>query len=326
MKWWWFGLFVVTVPLSVLYLFQIYDQQTYAGAPLTKLGKCPYTFINQQRCEPDLAPKKREYVELRNDLNAYIDSEQKAGRLTHTSIYFRDLQNGPSISINAQEIFIPASLLKLPLMITYYKKAENNADLLKQEIHVADNASSLDQNIKPTDGAQPGGTYTRDRLIELLITQSDNISWITLLNDLRKNFSEEDFIATLSDLGIVDPRKEKDQQFITVQNYASVFRILYNSSYLNLEMSDKALEVLSRSQFTDGIVAGVPNNVKVAHKFGEQKNGEEQQLHDCGIVYYPPNPYVICVMTRGNNMDDLESTIQKVSRDIYKEVESRNAD
>jgi beta-lactamase class A len=326
MKWWLYILLAITTPLSFLYLTHLYDQQTYAGAPLTTASKCPFTYINKQRCEPDLAPKKKEFVQLRNDLTSLIENEKKAGRLTEGAVYFRDLQNGPVISINSQDFFIPASLLKLPLMITYYKKAEADPEMLKKKIEVTKDIQSLEQNITPSSGAQIGKTYTREELLDKLITQSDNIAWKALLKDLRADYSEEDFIGTLGDLGIIDPRKRTDQQYITVQNYASLFRILYNSSYLNIEMSDKALEVLTRSEFKDGLYVGVPNNVKIAHKFGEQKNGDEQQLHDCGVVYYPPNPYVLCVMTRGTNIPDLERVVQTVSKEVYMEVESRNAD
>lgn len=326
MKWWAYGLLIITIPLSVLYLFQLYDQQTYAGGPLTKATNCPYTYINPQRCEPNVAPKKREYVELRNDLITYIDSEKEAGRLTEGAIFFRDLQNGPIISINSQDYFIPASLLKLPLMVTYLKKAETDPNVLTAKLKVEGDLQTFDQNIRPGQSAEIGKEYTREELLTLLIAQSDNVSWKVLLGDLRKNYSEEDFVGTLSDLGIVDPRKQDDQQYITVQNYASIYRILYNSSYLNADMSNKALGILSKSEFKDGIVAGVPSNVQVAHKFGEQKNGNEQQLHDCGLVYYPPSPYTICVMTKGTNINNLEAVIQKVSKDVYAEVEKRNAD
>lgn len=326
MNWWTIGLLVFSMPLSVLYLVHLYDNQTYAGPPLSQVGKCKYIYINQQRCEPELAPKKKEFVELRNDLTEYIESEKKSGRLSEGAVYVRDLQNGPVVSINSQDYFIPASLLKLPLMVTYFKKAEDNPGLLKEKIKVEGDVSSLDQNIKPGKGAEIGKEYTREELITIMITQSDNTAWKVLLNDLRKNWSEEDFIGTLSDLGIIDPRKRVDQQYITVQNYAAIYRILYNSSYLNIEMSDKALNVLSRSEFNDGITVGVPDNVKVSHKFGEQQNGDEQQLHDCGIVYYPPNPYILCVMTKGKSLDDLKTIVQNVSKNVYLEVESRNQD
>jgi beta-lactamase class A len=89
-------------------------------------------------------------------------------------------------------------------------------------------------------------------------------------------------------------------------------------------MSDKALGLLSKTAFKEGLVAGVPKEIKVAHKFGEQKNGTEQQFHDCGVVYYPNNPYVICIMTRGNSPDELKPIIKEISQKVYREVNYRN--
>ena len=89
-------------------------------------------------------------------------------------------------------------------------------------------------------------------------------------------------------------------------------------------MSNRALGILSESMFKDGIVAGVPKGTIVAHKFGEQKNGNVQQLHDCGIVYYKPNPHLLCVMTQGDNIDELKPVIQDVSKKVYEEVKGRN--
>jgi len=101
-------------------------------------------------------------------------------------------------------------------------------------------------------------------------------------------------------------------------------RILYNSSYLNFEMSNKALMLLTQTDFPNGLVAGVPDSVVVAHKFGEQKNGDEQQLHDCGIVYYQENPYILCVMTKGYEIPELASIIKEISQQVYNEVKQRN--
>ena len=63
--------------------------------------------------------------------------------------------------------------------------------------------------------------------------------------------------------------KEKEgAEYFTAKNYSKVFFALLNATYLNKENSEKALELLSNTDFTQGIVAGVPNNIKVAHKFG----------------------------------------------------------
>ncbi len=317
-------LFIAAAAGGIFAFQTITKEQQYQKEPYAKQKPCPYKNLNPLRCEPDLAKKKKEYVVLRNELLDFLESEKKAGSILGASVYFRDLQNGPVLSIEGQQNFVPASLLKVPLMITYYKKAETDPGLLKNMLTVDGDIASLSQNIPPKRFAEKGKTYTIDELIDLLVTQSDNTSWKMLLANLRKNYSEEDLISTLSDLGIIDPRKRSDQQYITAQSYASIFRILYNSSYLNLEMSDKALGLLTNSVFKEGIVAGVPTGTKVAHKFGEQKNGNEQQLHDCGIVYYPQNPYVLCVMTKGKDIAVLESVIKQVSKKVYQEVEERN--
>lgn len=286
---------------------------------------CPYPFINPLRCEPDKTVSTKEYASLRNDLLTYIDQQKQNGSLTVASVYFRDLHNGPIMTINGEEDFAPASLLKVPLMITYLRKAQDDPNLLQRQITVAGDFSGLpQQNIKPQQSAVIGKKYSIDQLLTLVITQSDNNSWVALVTYLDKNNSENDFIGTLSDLGIIDPRINTNDQIITVEAYASIFRTLYNSSYLNAQMSDKALSLLTHSDFTNGIVAGVPSEIKVAHKFGERVVGDDQQLHDCGIVYYSPNPYIICVMTRGHDLGVLASIIQQISQDVYKEVQNRN--
>ena len=82
--------------------------------------------------------------------------------------------------------------------------------------------------------------------------------------------------------------------------------------------------MLSEVKFNKGILNGVPENILVAHKFGEMQTVEgERQFHDCGIVYYPKHPYLLCVMTRGQNWDELSSTIGETSKEIYTDIDQR---
>jgi beta-lactamase class A len=109
-------------------------------------------------------------------------------------------------------------------------------------------------------------------------------------------------------------------------NYAIFFRVLFNASYLDKEYSEKAMELLAQSDFNDGLVAGLPRGVIVAHKFGERGNlpgSSDYQLHDCGIVYYPNHPYLLCVMSRGNDIQHLENSIAQVSRFVYDEIDNQ---
>jgi beta-lactamase class A len=107
--------------------------------------------------------------------------------------------------------------------------------------------------------------------------------------------------------------------------YPCIFfiRVLYNASYLSREMSEKALDYLLASDYKDGLVAGLPPGTQVAHKFGEYEREDMNQLHDCGIVYYPRHPYILSVMTRGSDKQMMADTIAEISRLIYEEVDGK---
>lgn len=114
----------------------------------------------------------------------------------------------------------------------------------------------------------------------------------------------------------------------TARSFAGVFRVLYNASYISKEYSNQLLSILAQASYTNGATALLPKTVKVAHKFGERTITDLSgtvmlhQLHDCGVVYGQgrDEPYVFCIMTEGKNFEDLESILQEVSNETYKEM------
>lgn len=155
-----------------------------------------------------------------------------------------------------------------------------------------------------------------------MIVFSDNTSKELLrlrLESLSPGIIDQTFI----DLGI-SMQNPDGSQFITVSSYASLFRILYNASYLDRDSSQLALQLLLESEFPNGIESGVPKTTQVAHKFGYLDFlPTEKQFHDCGIVYHPKRPYLLCVMTRGKDPDTIVSVIGKISEAVWDEVEVR---
>jgi hypothetical protein len=116
--------------------------------------------------------------------------------------------------------------------------------------------------------------------------------------------------------------------YITPQQVATLFKVLYNGTYLSHDFSEQALRLMSESSFTQGLVAGVPSSTVVSHKFGIvgiTSGGveTEHELHDCGIIYAPNNPYLLCVMTRGaSGLSNIENTIADISKTVYQRVTS----
>lgn len=232
------------------------------------------------------------------------------------SVYFRDLNNGPWFGIGEKDEFIPGSLLKIPLMMAYFKQAEFDPHILTKKIKFEGSNFITHQYIQPSMTIAPGKSYTVQELIYMMIVNSDNYAaWLLNINDTLKIKDK-----VYADLGLAAPGTDKPYS-INVKRYGSFFRVLFNASYLRKETSNASLDLLARVEFRRGLPAGVPQDVVVAHKFGEREVEGQKQFHDCGIVYYPQHPYLLCVMSRGNNYEDLISTIQDISSIVYTEVD-----
>jgi hypothetical protein len=54
--------------------------------------------------------------------------------------------------------------------------------------------------------------------------------------------------------------------------------------------------------------------------YDPQRNPLFRELHDCGIVYLPDNPYLLCVMTKGNDFAKMEKIIEEISRLSYERL------
>ncbi len=309
--------------IGALYMMQGADKPKITQT--NKLEKCRYSHINPLRCGDDV-PQQVEYTVFKKKLLAELEEIKKQGKITDASLYFRDLNNGPTFFFNEQEEFAPMSLLKLPMMIAVYKYAESDPKLLDQKLRTPSDFAKNSQLMEPAKTLSLNTEYTLDEIIRYMIVYSDNRAIDMLTAWLEEKGPNYEIIRrTLSDLGIVGYEADLSNSKITVKQYASIFRILYNASYLNPQMSERALKVLEQSEFNEGLTGKMPKEIKIAHKFGVRAYTEgEQQLHDCGIVYFKPSPYMICIMTRGKNYKDLSEYIMKTSKEVFDEVKSRS--
>lgn len=244
-----------------------------------------------------------------------------AKRATRLAVYFRDLDNGPWFGEDLYAEFSPASLLKVPVLIAVLKQAEAEPGLLERRIEYAAAPVQESQSIIPRSPLKLGRTYSVDEFLRAMIVHSDNNAAFALLSRVKPE--QLDAVYRQLQVSIPDPKRPED--WLTVKQYSAFFRILYNASYLNQPMSKKALDLLTRVEFKEGIVAGVPPGTVVAHKFGERRLADSDlvQLHDCGIVYYPQQPYLLCVMSRGRDLFKLTEVLREVSAEVYREVDAQ---
>jgi len=244
----------------------------------------------------------------------------QAGLATGISVYFRDLESGEWAGVNENEKYAPASMYKVALLIVYSKEAGTNPNLLSSTIEYQGVAPLKYGNESDTSPhpIEKGKEYRVDDLLDRMIIYSDNNAKDLLFAAFDNNILKGVF--TDLGLGVIDEDNPGDT--MSAKSFSIFFRVLYNGSYLTRGLSEKALALLARTTFDGGLEAGVPQTVVVADKFGYraiEQGVPEEELHDCGIIYYPDHPYFLCVMTRGKTTLDLAKAIQDISRAAYQE-------
>lgn len=279
-----------------------------------------YRFINPLLGVEATNQNERYYKSLKQKLEDYIKLEKKSSNANTVSVYFRNLNSVRWFDINGDEKYVPGSLMKVVLMIAYFKSAESDPDLLVKKLYYG---GAYDLNkfeyFAPEASLTPKRWYTVKQLMARMIVESGNNSTYLLSKDFDENVLKD----TALDLGIEFPDSAEFVDYLSVKAYSLVFRVLYNSTYLSRAMSEEALRMLSETTFKQGLVARVPADVVIAHKFGEhslQLNKEQQsvkELHDCGIVYHQDAPYFLCVMTKGKDYEKLADIIAEISRIVF---------
>jgi len=261
---------------------------------------------------------KRVLAEIPNDYLINFLELRKALRLQTEeykntfAFYFEYLPTGSSIGVHEKAEFPAASLLKVPVVMAYYHQKER----LKQEgdSTVKIRSDQIDNTFGTLWKKGPGATVSLDEMARLAIIESDN----TAARVLTDNIDIKDFEAIYEGLDI--ELKEGDAGVIlTAKNYSSILKALFFSSVITREHSQHILEMMTRTIFNDKLPAGVPGDVKVAHKIGVLG---ENLFMDCGIVYPVRRQYMLCMIS-ATDEDVARERMVRMSKTTYDFVSTK---
>ena len=269
----------------------------------------PLLLTDVSGCENDLSDK---FKDIQSLLNTLINEEKSSGKIANASVYLSDF--GQSIVINDDEINHPASMMKIPVLITYLRESENNPGLLEKKLFLSRTLNER-KILFPDEMIKPGKDYTIRELLFRTIVYSDNNADYLLFDNMQK----EIFLSLFHDLELPIPG-DNTYYACRVSEISKFLRMLYNSSFILSEDADYALSLLAKCRFKEGLVKELPNDVLVAHKFGEFGMGDSYELHETGIVYCDNQPFLITIMTKGNNIKTLPGIISKISKTVFDKI------
>lgn len=263
------------------------------------------------------------FSDTKDKLDNLIKKYKKQG-LISSGIYYRDLNSAVWFGLNEDEKFVPASLLKMTFALAAYKQNESDPSFLDKRFvytqEIADETRRRN-NAEVETSLVLGNSYSVRELIQIMLIESDNGA-----RDMLSHVTDQRYLNKVyAYLGIEEPSANNDFK-ISTADYALFFRMLYSSTFINEEHSQDLLSILTKTVFPYGIRQSIPSPIGFAHKWGvynfpKSANGVQlQELHDCGIVYDPETPFLICIMTEGDDQQVLVNFMAEVAKIIYEDV------
>lgn len=246
------------------------------------------------------------FLPLRQNIHKTVDPYADS-----FAIYFEYLPTGTTIGINEDHNFTAESLLKVPVVMAYFHKKERLG--MKSDPTVSLVQSELNSKFGDLYKKGVGYQINLGDAVKLALQKSDNTASFLLADQI----SEDDFQFVYDGLDIPEMVSGKSP-IITAQEYTSVLKALYFGSVLNNDDSEYILTLLTHTDFKDMLPSGVPADVPVAHKIGLV---DGQIYQDCGIVYYPNRPYILCMVSH-SDQKTAQKRMHAISKMVYDYVDS----
>jgi len=212
--------------------------------------------------------------------------EGKAGQY---GVYVLDLNTNKKMGINEKQKLTAASVAKLPLLIAYYQ-AVDKRKIDPETVYVVEETDRLVYGSGSMQNSPAGTEFSYQEVAELTANQSDNMGAELLQKFLKTTIPEE----------------------MTAEEAGKLWVDLYQNKLVSDDSKEKLFNSLTNTINEDRIPAGVPEGVRVIHKFGS----EAGVVNDCGIVE-AKNPYVICMLSTAVNDGEAEELLPKISRVVW---------
>ena len=265
----------------------------------------PLLYVDRS-CETGIfVPMKQRILDL-------IENDKLQGKIADASVFVRDFNKGDFMAINENTPYKAGSLMNVPLLITYLHMDENFDKYLNKELLLE---HAYPNKLNTANKTQVGKKYSLKNLLELMIINQDNNA--TQL--LYENVDRKAFTKTFTDLGLTAPESILENCSLSAYEITLFLRTLYNATYLTINNSEYATKLLSEGE-ENSLSTTLQSSVKMAKSNSFIKDSNLIHLHESSIIYLNNYPYIITVMTKGNDAKQLSKVVKQITTTVYTEI------
>ncbi len=227
------------------------------------------------------------------------------GRAEHFGLVLR----GPArtiVGLQPDRVFYAASLYKLAVMYELFRQRDAGEVGLDEALVVSEEAAAEDLGTLELLGIGVGDGVRVERLLEFMITVSDNTSAVML----QRRLGGQSVDLTLQGLGLESTSVMTPELPTTASDVALLLSAIAEGQGVSSAARQEMAELLQRQTVRDGIPAGVPEEVTVGNKTGSWFDA----AHDAAIVWAPFGTYVLVVLS---DAPEESAAIADLSRLVY---------
>ena len=220
---------------------------------------------------------------------------------------------------NDQAQHYAASTMKLPLVLAAYREAEAGRLDLDASVVIRNDFCSASGSgrfgVDPVEDEDPepwhrlGQPVAVRWLCHRALVRSSNLATNLVLDAVGLDAVAEALSVANAD-GITVKRGIEDaaardaglDNVVTAAGLAAVLRSIATGSVASEQTCGEIIAILLAQQFNDAIPAGLPPEIRVAHKSGWVTG----TCHDAAMIYPPENDPCIFVMCTTSDLDDHE--------------------
>ncbi|MFC5602838.1 serine hydrolase [Sporosarcina koreensis] len=259
-------------------------------------------------------------------LQEKIESRLKDAKGTW-SVSIEDLNEGTSFSLNENELYYAASIIKVPIMAAVFTAADEGG------IRLGDRLTLRRDDIVGGSGVlqfmTPGIELPIYDLLTLMIIQSDN----TATNMLIDLIGMEKIQAVMCGTGM--ERSEIHHKLMIVQanrlnsneisasDVTALLTRMARGQCVSMHASEQMVRIMKQQQLSNGFIDNLPKITSPIigaipdWEFAGKTGNVDGIMHECALLYVRGRCIAVTVLSKGCPEDEARALIAQIGNDVY---------